>query len=163
MYYPGADLALSVDEAARELVKAEGPIQLMKAGLWIVPGLLLSSTRKADKVDDGREAPKGGPKLLNPPINITQKGLQHVVDRHTASGIAKFASKSKFNPGENIADLITAGTQQPMVQQAGGRFARTFDVGRNIGLDRATGGQTSIMTIITEGNGSLVTAFPGVP
>ena len=42
-------------------------------------------------------------------------------------------------------------------------IVRTFDVGRNIGIDRVTGGQTSVMTIVTESDGTLVTAFPGVP
>jgi uncharacterized protein RhaS with RHS repeats len=111
----------------------------------------------------GGEVAKGATKLLNPPINITQKGLKHVVDRHTVNNIAKFANKSKFNVGEDLSGLIRSGTQQRAVPQPNGNFARTFDVGRNIGVDRATGGQTSVMTIITRPNGDLVTAFPGVP
>ena len=102
------------------------------------------------------------PVLLNPPIKVAEKGLQHVVERHTVNDIAKFAGKSKFNPGEDLTTLIQRGTQQPMVPQ-GNRFVRTFDAGRTIGLDRATGQQTSIMTVVTEADGTLVTAFPGVP
>jgi len=101
--------------------------------------------------------------LLGQPILVTQRGLQHVVERHTNSGIRRFARKSKFNPGENLTELLRGGTQHRMVRQRNGRFARTCDVGRRIGVDRATGGQTSIMTIITEWDGTLVTAFPGTP
>src|SRR5690606_5592766 len=38
----------------------------------------------------------GAPKLLNPGIKVTPKGLQHVIERHTHSGSAKVAGKSKF-------------------------------------------------------------------
>lgn len=104
-----------------------------------------------------------GPYLLNPPINLTEKGMAHTIQRHAAGGPAKFAGKSKFNAGENIEELIRSGTQQPMVRQPNGNFARTFDVGREIGFDRNAGGPTSVMTIITRPNGNLVTAFPGRP
>src|SRR5262249_42451749 len=100
---------------------------------------------------------------LNPGIIITSQGLQHVIERHTLSGIAKFAGKSKFNAGEDVVRLIESATQQRMVQQANGNFARTFDVGRIIGFDRNIGAQTSLMTVITRADGSLVTAFPGRP
>jgi hypothetical protein len=50
-----------------------------------------------------------------------------------------------------------------MVQQGNGNFARTWDAGRSIGIDRVTGQQTSVMTVITRPNGELVTAFPGRP
>lgn len=102
-------------------------------------------------------------KLLNPGIKITDDGLQHVLERHSFHGVPKYAGKSKFNPGEDIRALMEAGSQQPMVNQASGRRARTFRAGREIGLDRTTGKQTDVMTIITESDGTLVTAFPGEP
>lgn len=106
---------------------------------------------------------KGAPLLLNGPIRITEKGMAHVVERHTVNDIAKFAGKSKFNEGENLSALINSGTQQRMIQQANGNFARTWDAGRSIGIDRVTGQQTSVMTVITRPNGELITAFPGGP
>jgi len=51
----------------------------------------------------------------------------------------------------------------PVVRQANGNFARTFDAGRVIGIDRATGLTSSIVTIITTPEGNLVTMFPGLP
>jgi len=103
-------------------------------------------------------------RLLNPPIIQTIKGLQHTIDRHTYSGIAKWAGRSKFNAGENVSELVSSGTQQLMQQQKNGNYARTYDVGRTIGIDRNMGGRpTSVMTVITRANGELVTAFPGRP
>jgi RHS repeat-associated protein len=96
-------------------------------------------------------------------INITDKGLAHVLERHTFNEIAKFAGKSKFNEGENLTSLINQGSQHQATLQANGNFVRTFDVGRNIGIDRSVGQQTSIMTVVTRSNGDLVTAFPGYP
>jgi hypothetical protein len=85
------------------------------------------------------------------------------MDRHSFKQLAKFAGKSKFNANEHITGLIRSATQHPMVRQPNGNFSRTFDVFRNIGVDRVTGQQTSIMTVITKPNGNLVTAFPGAP
>ena len=79
------------------------------------------------------------------------------------NGIAEYKDRSKFFDGEDIVGLITRGTQQPMVRQRNGNFARVWDVGRPIGIDRATGKPTSIMTVITNPSGELVTAFPGRP
>jgi hypothetical protein len=50
----------------------------------------------------------------------------------------------------------------PMVRQANGYFARTFNARRAIGIDRATGQASSTVTIITTSSGDLVTMFPGV-
>lgn len=85
------------------------------------------------------------------------------MDRHTYNGIAKSAGKSKFNAGENITELVRSGAQMPGVRQVNGRIARTFDAGRDIDFDRSLGQQTNIMTVITEADGTLVTAFPGRP
>jgi hypothetical protein len=108
-------------------------------------------------------AAKGAPKLLNPGINVTEKGMQHVLERHIVNGIPEFAGKSKFTTGVNLQELIQQGTQMPMVRQANGNFARTFDAGRAIGIDRATGQASSTVTIITGPNGNLITMFPGAP
>lgn len=103
-----------------------------------------------------------GTRLLNPAINITQKGLAHVEKLHTGARAAGLG-KSVFNAGENLVRLIRSGTHSPMVQQVNGNLARTLDVGRNIGVDRVTGAQTSTMTVITSPSGNLVTAFPEFP
>lgn len=108
-------------------------------------------------------AAKTTPKLLNPGINVTEQGMQHVLERHIVNGISEFAGKSKFTTGVNLQELIQQGTQMPMVRQANGNFARTFDAGRAIGVNRATGQASSTVTIITGPNGNLITMFPGAP
>ena len=130
----------------------------------------LATLRKAEKVADVAEhvrdaeaAVASGRRLLNPGIRITDDGMRHVLERHSVDGIPKYAGKSKFNRDEDIRALIEAGSQQPMVNQANGRRARTFRAGHEIGLDRTTGKQTDLMTVITESDGTLVTAFPGEP
>jgi hypothetical protein len=108
------------------------------------------------------EGEEDGPKVLNPPINNIANELGHVVERHGFGTAAN--NVSIFNEGENIPGLIRSGTQQPMfLQDNTNNFARIFDVGRNIGIERATGGQTTIMTIITNQNNELITSFPGRP
>jgi filamentous hemagglutinin len=45
----------------------------------------------------------------------------------------------------------------------GVRYVREVDVGRSIDTDKFNGGQpTSIMTVMADKFGNLVTAFPGV-
>ena len=101
--------------------------------------------------------------LLNPPIRINDRLTGHVLPRHTSDGPAKFAGKSKFNEGEDLESLILRATQAPMVRQSSGNYARTIDVGRDIGFDRTAKEQTSVLTVITTPSGDLVTAFPGAP
>jgi RHS repeat-associated protein len=92
-------------------------------------------------------------------------GTGHALERHVGYDIAKYAGKSKFNigVGESVEDLIKLGARQPAVAQPNGYLLRTFDVGREIGFDRAIGRQTSIMTIVSKADGTVVTAFPGSP
>ena len=48
-------------------------------------------------------------------------------------------------------------------EQFDGRFARTLDAGEIVGFDRIDGAETSLVTVITEADGTLVTAHPGLP
>lgn len=100
---------------------------------------------------------------LNPPIIQTAQGIAHVIDRHTHNGIMRFTRKSKFNAGENIADLIARAVPYSMVLQPSGRYARTYSAGRIIGYDGTTGAVTDFVTVITDVSGELTTAFPGRP
>jgi hypothetical protein len=101
--------------------------------------------------------------LLNPPIVQTPSGIAHVIERHTHNGIARYIRKSKFNAGENITELIDLAANQQIVLQPSGRYARTYDAGRVIGFDSTMGTMTTLVTVITDANGNLTTAFPGNP
>jgi RHS repeat-associated protein len=96
-------------------------------------------------------------------IKITEEGMEHVLERHTADG-AKSAGKSLFKGSEReIKSLIKkAGSTAPS-KQGNGNLARVVDAGRTIGVDRATGASTSTYTVISKPSGDLVTAFPGKP
>jgi RHS repeat-associated protein len=100
---------------------------------------------------------------LKPLIKITSKGLTHVIERHTINAISKFAKKSKFFKNVNIPGLVQKANQVDPIPQANGRLAWIVDAGTNIGIDRTTGQATRIYTVITEGTGELVTAYPGLP
>jgi hypothetical protein len=95
-------------------------------------------------------------------INVTERGLAHVLERHVAGG-ARTAGKSLFGAGEDAAALVRGASGVQRVQQAGGNFERVIDAGRTIGVDRATGQPTSIYTVITNAADELITAFPGRP
>ena len=95
-------------------------------------------------------------------INITERGLQHVLDRHVPGGLQS-AGKSLFSAGEDMSTLVRQGRTVQALQQAGGNFQRIVNAGRTIGIDRATGQATSTYTIITNAAGDLITAFPGTP
>ena len=62
--------------------------------------------------------PKTTPKLLNPGINVTEQGMQHVLARHIVNGTPEFAGKNKFTTGVNLHELTQQGTQMPMVRQS---------------------------------------------
>jgi RHS repeat-associated protein len=96
-------------------------------------------------------------------VIVTAKGLQHVVQRHSWKGLARFSSKSIFGFGEDLTSLAKAAEKVSPVVQPSGRLARTVDAGRIIGVDRSTGLETKLYTVITESTGELVTMFPGVP
>ena len=95
-------------------------------------------------------------------IKITEAGLEHALERHSVGGAAMLG-KSVFHAGENIAELVKAAETVAPVRQAGGNFERVVQAGRIIGTDRGTGAPTSVYTVITNGAGELITAFPGRP
>jgi RHS repeat-associated protein len=96
-------------------------------------------------------------------INITGRGLAHVVERHAVRG-ALNAGKSIFNAAEDIVSLVRGAESVAPVAQSGGRnFQRVVQAGREIGTDVSTGQPTSTYTVITNARNELVTAFPGVP
>lgn len=95
-------------------------------------------------------------------INISERGLAHVLDRHTVGG-TKIADKSLFYKGEDIVSLIRKAEKAKPIRQPGGNFERIVDAGRPIGVDKATGQPTSTFTVITNTEDDLITAFPGLP
>jgi len=96
-------------------------------------------------------------------INITEKGLMHVLERHVAGGAKATVEKSMFSEAENISALIRAAEKTTPVPSYGGKFQRVVEAGHDIGIDRNTGEATSVYTVITDKAGDLITAHPGLP
>jgi len=103
-----------------------------------------------------------GAAVTSKTINVTERGLQHVVERHIPGGLQS-AGKSVFSAGEDISALIRQAQSVTPTQQAGGNLQRIVNAGKTIGIDRATGKPTSVYTVITNKSGDLITTFPGKP
>jgi RHS repeat-associated protein len=93
-------------------------------------------------------------------INVTEKGLQHVLERHTVGG-AKSAGKSLFNAGTDIKALVKAAESKAPETLPNGDLRFTVDAGQNVGVNRATGQATSQYTVVTDSSRNLITAHPG--
>lgn len=96
------------------------------------------------------------------PIIVTPARLAHVVAGHTPGGL-QTAGNSIFNAGEDLLGLINLAGSALAAPTSAGRLARVVDAGRSIGVDRATGMQTSVFTVITTRANQLITMFPGIP
>jgi RHS repeat-associated protein len=108
----------------------------------------------------------GVPGRVGSRINLSNEGMEHVIARHL-SGKAN-ASQFSLTEAELRALLSSrAAVNSPVLRTVdsanGVRYVREFDAGRVIGSDRFNGNQaTSIMTIMSDRFGNLVTTFPGI-
>jgi len=98
-------------------------------------------------------------------INISNDGWKHVVKEHFSS-----KNKSQFTITQDELksllqsnDIVKTPVTRTLDSADGIRYVREIDVGYNIGIDKFNNFQpTSIMTILTDKYGNLVTTFPGV-
>ncbi len=139
---------------------------------WSKPGQIARSpyTYVGDNLavyvdPDGHQQQEG-------PINITQRSLdEHVLPRHTESGVEEYKGKSKFNVSTKaqITALVKLADASKGVEQDNGLFKRKVDAGRDIGkYKKESGGprggvSTSTLIVITDKKGKLITAYPGPP
>jgi filamentous hemagglutinin len=118
--------------------------------------------------NDQQSANDGGssvPARAQSRINVTNDGMEHINDRHLDPSV----NASQFSIGESdlrslLQDPNTIST--PITREIpsadGIRYVREIDVGKAIGTDKYSNGQpTSVMTVLTDKYGNLVTAFPG--
>jgi hypothetical protein len=104
-------------------------------------------------------------KLLGQPISQGAKQLEWIMAKHGPNQLPKYAGKSQFyiSSQAELQTLIQNATRMPMTVQPEGNILRTVNAGRIIGFDAITGKFTSIYSVITNPNGNLITAFPGLP
>jgi RHS repeat-associated protein len=95
-------------------------------------------------------------------IKISRSRWQHVIDRHTINSIVRWVNKSKFIRGVDLKALAVQAEKHAPVA-SGGNFARVFDAGYVVGVDRTTKTMTSWVTVITDASENLITMHPGLP
>jgi RHS repeat-associated protein len=95
-------------------------------------------------------------------ISINADSLSHIADRHLPGG-SRIAGRSVFVSRDALNLTIRAAERVTPLAQANGNLAYIVDMPTSIGIDRTTGLATSVATVITRQDGSLVTAFPGAP
>ncbi|QHE88463.1 pre-toxin TG domain-containing protein [Hydrogenophaga sp. BPS33] len=99
-------------------------------------------------------------------INLSNEVMEHVIARHLSgkSNASQFLLSEvelrSILSSQSVVDLPIVRS----IESAGGiRYLREFDAGRVIGTDRFNGNQaTSVMTIMTDRFGNLVSTFPGL-
>jgi RHS repeat-associated protein len=95
-------------------------------------------------------------------IVLRVEDLIHIAERHLPGGVLTAGRSVFYDPNDVMRLIRQAETVVPSVQ-ANGNLAFVVDAGREIGFDRVTGGATSIYTVITRPDRSVVTMFPGLP
>ncbi|RQZ59632.1 hemagglutinin repeat-containing protein [Burkholderia sp. Bp9004] len=137
--------------------------QVAKPGVaGYAPGMpILSSGNDQQSGDSTNSAPGRAQSR----INITNDGMDHIGDRHLDPNV----NASQFTISESdvrklLQDPNTVSTPitRELSSADGIRYVREVDVGRPIGTDKFNNSQpTSVMTVLTDKFGNLVSAFPG--
>ena len=99
-------------------------------------------------------------------VNLKNAGMDHLISRHLSGKtnasqftISEIEVRSLLQSKEVVNTPIT----RMIESKQGVRYVREVDTGRPIGTDKFNDGKsTSIMTVMTDKFGNLVTAFPGV-
>ena len=90
---------------------------------------------------------------------LTVAVLAHIMERHYYK-IERYPGASKFHiPVADILNHIRQGYALTPVP-AGDNFQRTIEAESPVGYDRS-GNETNVVTILTDGGGKIITAFPG--
>ncbi|MEO7594690.1 MAG: hypothetical protein ABI134_25980, partial [Byssovorax sp.] len=90
-------------------------------------------------------------------------GWKHVLEGHFNRPVSNNRSVFTISPTEARALLQSKQVvDSPVSYLAGGQYVRTVDVGRAIGLasNNAGGGSTSVLKVVTDEAGNLITAYP---
>ena len=98
-------------------------------------------------------------------INLETDGIQHLTSRHLSSGV----NASQFSiPLPEVRTLLQSRSvvstpiSSVVPSERGLRYIRQVDIGHPIGFDKYNGNQpTSMLTVMTDRLGNLISAFPG--
>lgn len=100
-------------------------------------------------------------KLFQKKYYITASSFAHIIERHYYK-IPRHIGAAKFTISvPEILDWLRLAFQAKPSRPPGScRHIRELDTGKEIGFDRA-GCSTSILTVVTDSGGKIITAFPG--
>lgn len=124
-----------------------------------------SGAKQIIKKEAGEEAAKKGSQLLLNPgaADLTQQGLEHIVERHWVTSGAKGASKFlKGTTARSLKDMIgtatTKGAFRPNTLGRAGTIAE-YNFGKAIGTT-SKGLPASNLRVVIGPKGNVITAFP---
>ena len=101
-------------------------------------------------------------KLLRKSWYLSATALAHIIERHYAP-VARHPGAGKFTISidKMVAIIKEAFAGEPRPVPQSGHLQRVWDVGSIVGYD-VNGNSTSLVTVIADAAGNIVTAFPGV-
>ena len=100
-------------------------------------------------------------KFISKQYYLTASALAHILERHYYK-INRYPHAGKFQiPVIEILNYIREAHASPATPASGNNnFQRTMQTPEPIGFDK-NGQSTNIITILTDGGGKIITAFPG--
>lgn len=101
-------------------------------------------------------------KFLRKHYYLSVPALAHILERHYYK-IGRYPHAGKFTiPVADILHYIRDACSLPVSPVPGSlNFQRVLDAGKNIGYDK-NGQPVQVITILTDGGGKIITAFPGL-
>lgn len=133
----------------------DGSLDANLAGLPIIPVVSIEGA--------GARLLSSVPGRVLSRINISNAGWVHVLARHFAGTGSQFSiSQAQLRSLLGSKQVVGSPVVRTLESADGMRFVRQIDDGYTIGVDRFTGANTSTLTVLSDGSGNLVTAFPGI-
>lgn len=143
--------------------KASGDLEL-------VASLLIGGTGSG-RVNQGSSKAIEVPGRVQSRINLRNgsssegAGWEHVVDRHfnpTKNASQFTVTQEELRGILQSESVINTPVTRTLESADGIRYVREINLDKTIGIDKFSGQPTSIMTVLTDKFGNLVTATPGV-
>lgn len=116
-------------------------------------------------VFDAKQIPGRVQSRINLMNGDNKKGWNHVVNEHfnPAKNKSQFTvTQDELKSILESKEVVKTPITKILESSDGVRYVREVDVGKAIGVDKFSGQSTSIMTVLTDKFGNLITATPGV-
>jgi len=153
------------------ILKKLGPSSIDAVAKAVNQTEIAGEQAKKLEVDIARSATKDIPTPAIPSrvrtrINLENEQMEHIISRH----LSQKSNASQFSIGENelrrtlqSKAVVNSPIARTINTGDGIRYIREVDIGHPIGIDKFNEWKpTSLMTILTDKHGNIITAFPGV-